>query len=493
MKKAAFRDIAIDIGASGGKMVRSAFDGHKLSFEDIYRFENRPILLNGSFYWNILSIFDSLIQGMRLLLKDVPVMSAGIAAWGSDFGFLDKNGRLMENVYHYRDVRTLGIPQEIFKIISNREVFFETGCVCERNFSLCQLYYIKTHSRWMLDNAECLLFVPDLLGYFLTGIKDVSEITIAGASQLMNSEMSNWAYRLFDRIALSYNYLNKLIKPGVVKGGVLPNVTDDIGGKKLDIIAVAGHDTASAVSVIPNDDTQKIYISAGTMIVLGIESKKPILNEKMLENNFKISSSVCDTYMIYRNITGFWIINECLNKWKAKGNIYSYPEIIQLAKNSEELKCFINIDDPLFFDKVDNMDLNIADYCRCSGQQIPSTVGEIIRCVLESYAMKIKQCIEVIREISAQTYDEVYLISGACRNDLFAQMIADATDLPVKAGLPDATLIGNSCMQLMAKREVNSLQQIREVVSDSFEFKQFGSQNSEKWQEGYLKARKIFN
>ncbi len=473
--KGGYNTAAADVGGTGGKISLACFDGERLSLREEYPFKNREVLACGALYWDALSLYADIRSGLDFLKTKADIMSLGIDTWGVDFGLLDKNLRLMGNIYHMRDYRTKGMPEEVFKTVPERELFYETASDSSRFYGLFQLYETLKNSRYMLDNAKHLMFTPDLLNFFFTCEVGKSDITMAGTSQLLNGSMTAWNFDLFERLGLPAHFFNTLGYPGEMTGK-----TPD----GIDVMRIAGHDSASAAAVLRDG---VFYVSGGTFLVTGFKSGATVLNDAMIAHGFKNTTGPDHKYLVYKNVTGFWTLKECMSEFASLGTPYSYDDMVDMAKREQPFRSLINID--LFSEKKPSMLGAIREYCKDTGQSVPDTPGKIARCLYESYAMQVKDCYLASIEISGKRHKAVYVINGAYRNKFLCQLIADATGLPVYAGMPRATLMGNAGIQLISAGEIGGFEQLCDVAENSTPFEEYLPHDTNIWDEEYTRAK----
>lgn len=475
--------IAADLGASGGKMAKGYFDGEKLTFSVIHNFINTPVETPNALYWDIFALYQNVITGISMNAgKSEKIESIAIDTWGASYGLLDKRGRLLEPVYHYRDSRTSGSIEEIYKIVDKKHVFQMTGCQCNRTYTLPQLYsYIEQDSK-ILDSASKMLFLPDLLEYFLSG-EISTEMTIAGTSALMNKEQENWCYPLFKRLSLPIHMLTDIVDAGSRKGYLLKNISEKTGAGKVQVIAATGHDSASAVAAIPGFGENKLYISVGTNISMGIESATSIVTEKSFGCGFKNTGGFNRKKILYRDFPAFWLINELRRIWETEGKKYSFHDIIKIAEESNSRHVYVDIEEPEFNNAKGDMRVKINNYLQKTNQKFPETDGEYVLCIFESIAMKIKYYAGLLKNQLHVFCSEVFVINGGTRNQLLMQIISDALGMEIKTGMPYATLVGNILTQLYALGKVRTIDEMRELSKQSFTMRIYEPENHKLWDE----------
>ncbi len=459
--------LAIDLGASSGRGIVGAFDGEKLTLRENHRFSNDPVFVNGRFTWDILRIFFEIKNSITKTVIDRDnISSMGIDTWGVDYGLLDKNGRLMANPTHYRDTRTDQITAYTKAFVSPEEVYNITGIQAIDFNTLNQLAAEKRDDPEMLERAATMLFIPDLLNYFLTG-KKMTEYTVASTGMILDAKTKKYATGLFEKLGIPTNILTEIVEPGTDLGGLLPQICEEVGQNNIRVRTVASHDTASAVLAVPAANDDFIYISSGTWSLMGAELKSPLLNDATRAANFTNEGGAMNTIRFLKNIMGLWIIQESRRQWKREGKDYSFAQMEAWAKEATPFRSLINVDDKSF-NTPGNMPEKIRDYCRRTGQPVPESVGEVVRCIYESLSLKYRYTVENIAELSGKPASMINVVGGGTKDKFLSQMTADACGIPVCAGPEEATAIGNLLMQAIAAGEIADLHQAREVVSASF-------------------------
>lgn len=466
--------LACDLGASSGRSVLGSFDGKKLELEVIHKFSNGGIYLNNNFHWNTLDQFKEIKTGIKKAVEKTNnnLDSLGIDTWGVDYGFLDNNGTLMSVPFHYRDDRTEGIMEEVFEKISKSEVYQQTGIQFMELNTIFQLYAELKNRPWILDNAEDLLFTPDLLNYFLTG-KKYNEQTMASTSQLFNPNTNQWANKIFEKLNIPHSIMQEIIRPGEK----IANVTDKIKAEcgiegDISVIAIGSHDTASAVAATPLQDKNSAYLSSGTWSLLGMELDQPIINDQSLAVNFTNELGVENKVRFLKNITGLWLIQECKRIWNRDGLDLSYSDITEAAEAAEPFKYSLDPDHHSFVNP-DNMPEAIKNYCKETGQPIPKEPGEMARGIYESLAVNYKEVIEKLENLTDRKIETLNMVGGGIQAEILCQYTADISKRRVITGPIEATAIGNMLTQLMALGEIKNLEEGREVVRNSVNLKEY--------------------
>lgn len=486
------RMLAIDLGASSGRGIIGSFDGERITLKEIHRFSNDPVMLPTGFYWDTLRILFEIKTAILNASHDGGVDTIGIDTWGVDYGYLDKNGALLSNPYNYRDVRTDGIQDYVFENIAPLdEIYGVTGI---QSLNLNTIYQLAADLRdhpWVVENAEAMLFMPDLLGYMLTGEKK-TEYTIASTGAVLDAEKRDYANELLEKFGFPTKLCCDIVVPGTELGGLLPAIEEETGNTGARVIKVASHDTASAVLAVPAENEDFLYISSGTWSLMGIESKTPVINELSQKYNFTNEGGVFGTIRILKNIMGLWIEQESRRQWTREGTKYTFDELSEMALASEPFKCFIDPDDQLFA-TAGNMPKRICEYCEKTGQYVPQSVGEIVRCIFESLALRYRWTAEKLEELTGRSYPVINIVGGGTKEEMLSQFTADASHRKVCAGPVEATALGNIAMQCIASGEIGDMWEARRVIRNSTEIKEYtpDTVNAKAWDEAYERFLKI--
>lgn len=483
------RVLAFDFGASSGRAIIGCFDGDKITLEEVHRFSNDPVSVGGTVYWDVLRLFYEIKQGIIKAKIAGGFDSIGIDTWGVDFGLIDSEGKLMENPVHYRDARTVGLVDEAFKTMPKEKLYGITGIQFMELNTLFQLISLKKYRPWMLERAEKMLFMPDLFGYMLTG-KMCAEYSIASTSQLIDLDKKTWSKEILDTFGIKESVFAPLVQPGTVLGELSKEVCEECGVDPVPVISVCGHDTQSAITSVPCEDGDFAFLSSGTWSLFGTELDKPIVNETSMNINITNEGGFDGSTGFLKNIIGLWLIQESRRQWKREGKEYSYADLEKLALAAGPFKCFIDPDAPEFVPHG-NIPERVREFCRKTGQYVPETVGEIMRCIYESLAMKYRLTFEKLRECTERDYPVIHVIGGGTKDGLLCQMTANSCDRTVKAGPIEATVMGNVAVQLMSDGSVENIGQARKIVADSSELKTFEPKDTDKWAGAYEDFLKI--
>lgn len=477
--------LAFDYGAGSGRAVLGRFDGSKLETQEVHRFLNQPVALPDGLHWDILRLYHELKQGIIQCVRQRygNLNGIGIDTWGVDFGLLDANGVLLGNPYHYRNHRTVGMIDYAAQKIGLEEIYRTTGIAFQQFNTIYQLLAFLQQQPALLDQADRLLFIPDLLNYFLTGEK-YCEYTIASTSQMLDIQKGGWAREMLEQLELPTRILPELVQPCRVLGGMRPELLEELNLQPLSVITVAEHDTASAVAAVPAAAKDYVYLSSGTWSLMGVETTNRIIREKMFRYNFTNEGGVNHTIRLLKNIMGLWILQECIREWQQAGESIEFADLDRLTEMAVPFSSLINPDDPLFF-TPGGMTEKIRDYCRYTRQSVPGTKGAIIRCILESLALCYRRVLQELEEIIGFELPVIQIVGGGVKNDLLNRFTADATGRRVLAGPVEATAIGNLLCQLIALGEVKDLAQARELVRTSFPVREYLPERDGGWDSAY--------
>ncbi|MFP7224377.1 rhamnulokinase [Priestia filamentosa] len=459
--------LAVDIGASSGRLIASYLKNGQLKLNEIHRFENKIVRKDDQFCWELDRLFLEIKKGIKKCQgKGLKPESIGIDTWAVDFILLDDNEKPLTNSVAYRDSRTDGMMDEVFKIIMKERLYLETGIQFQKFNTIYQLYSIKQNNPEILDKAASFLMIPDYFNYLLTG-KKANEYTNATSTQLVNAFTKKWDDEILDQLGIKKEIFQEIHNPKTVLGTLKEDLVEEFGFD-MKVILPATHDTGSAVISIPELD-ETIYISSGTWSLIGVENYFPICITKALDYNFTNEGGIDYRYRFLKNIMGLWMIQEVKRNYQDQ---YSFAELVDLARQVQEFTSTVNVDDPRFL-KPENMIEEIQRYCQETNQAIPTTPGEVAKCVYDSLVCSYQQAINQIEEIFERKFEKINVIGGGCQNEMLNQLIADTTKKVVYAGPIEATAIGNIVSQLMAVGEIEDINEARTIVKHSFEVKKF--------------------
>ena len=483
------RILAFDFGASSGRAILASYDGARIQMEEIHRFSNDPVMVNGSFYWDVLRLFFEIKQGITKAVHAGGFDAIGIDTWGVDFGLVDKKGQLIGNPVHYRDTRTANIPDEVYTKIPANELYARTGIQLINFNTVFQMYYMATREPEQLARADKMLFMPDLFAYFLTGVQR-AEYSIASTSQMLDQNTHDWNYALLEELGIPTRLLPPLCDTGSTYGLLSDELCEELGCPKVPVIAVATHDTASAVASVPTQADDFIYISCGTWSLFGTELDKPVINETSYNFNLTNEGGVNHTVRFLKNIIGLWLIQESRRQWIREGEQVSYADLEREAVACEPFRCFIDPDDARF-GVPGNLPKRVQEFCAETAQYVPQTRGEIMRCIYESLAMKYRYTFRSVREVTGKEYGSIHMIGGGTKDRLLCQMTADSCNTPVVAGPIEATAMGNIAVQLMALGLFKDMKEVRRAVAASENPKHYAPENAAAYDEAYDRFVKI--
>lgn len=482
--------LAFDLGAESGRGVLGHFDGEHLKLDELHRFANGGIRVLDSLHWDVLRLWNEMKVALSICAqKNSNLSGIGIDTWGVDFGLLGRGDVLLGFPYHYRDSRTDGMLEEAFHRLPQSTLFERSGCQFLQINTLYQLLSMIVHKSPLIEVAETFLMIPDLFNFWLTGHK-VCEFTDATTTQFYDPRMNNWSEEICTVLSVPSEILPEIVQPGTQLGTLLPSVAAETGLAAVPIIAPACHDTGSAVAAVPAQGNDWAYISSGTWSLMGIEVPAPIITKQALDLNFTNEGGVENTFRFLKNIMGLWLVQECRRTWAQAGEKMSYTQITQLAEKAKPFTALIDPDDDVFLPPGDMPD-RIIDYCKRTGQTLPSDVGEILRCTLESLALKYRWVLEKLEVVRGKAIDVIHIVGGGAQNGTLCQFTADAAGTPVIAGPIEATAIGNIAVQAIACGSIGSISEAREVVRRSFSVSLYEPQNSPGWDEAYGRFLKI--
>lgn len=476
--------LAFDIGATSGRSVLiSVYDG-KFTLEELTRFPNAIMEIHGKYYWNIYSLYEALKDGLKACVsRNIRPESIGIDTWGVDFAYIAGDGSVLGLPRAYRDPYTDGVPEQLFERISKKQVYALTGIQIMNFNSLFQLYAAKNEDFAPLHAAENILFMPDLLSYLLTG-KQVCEYTDASTSQILNPATKCFEPSLLEAAGVPSNLTLPVVMPGTLIGRLTDRVAEETGIGNIPVIAVAGHDTASAVAAVPANGPEFAYLSSGTWSLMGIETEQPIITDESYEKNFTNEGGIEGTTRFLKNITGMWILEQCRKEWERAGRTYTYPRIVEMASGATPFRSFINPDDPSFANPP-SMQAAIDAFCEKTGQTAPSSDAEYIRCIFESLAMRYNEVLGMLSSMAPFPIRTLHVIGGGSKNKLLNQFTANAIGMPVVAGPSEATAIGNGLVQAKAMGLVESRWEMRKLIAASVEMETFLPEENDRWKKAY--------
>jgi len=476
--------LAFDIGASSGRAILGTLIEGKVSLKEVHRFANEMSFKNGHYHWDILHLFEQLKEGLRLCIHENNIVpdSISIDTWGVDFGLLDADNNLLGWPFAYRDSITDKAMEEVFEKIEPFELYKLTGIQFMKFNSLFQLWAIKKIYPDLLSSASKLLFMPDLLGFLFTG-KLWSEQTIASTSQMIDPESKEWLPDLLEDLDLPKNILQKMVEPGTTMGSITPEIQKELDCPAIKLVASCAHDTGAAIAAIPASGNDWVYISSGTWSLMGMELNKPVLNQEAFDSLFTNEGGFNSTSRFLKNITGLWLLQECKKIWDKTHN-YSYSELVDLSLKATSFRSLIDPDAPDFMNPG-NMLTAIKTYCNQTKQNVPENIGEFARCIFESLAMKYKYTLDLLTKAYPSQPSKIHIIGGGTKNELLCQYTANATRLKVIAGPTEGAALGNILVQAYASGDLNGIEEIRRVASESVETKTYFPEDTELWADAF--------
>lgn len=475
---------AIDLGATSGRTIIGSFQSSGLELEEVNRFPNHLIENGGRFYWDIYELFRNVVEGLRLVARrdDCEICSIGVDTWGVDFVCVGSDGAFLRLPRAYRDPFTAGAAERFFASVPRETVYRQTGIQVMDFNTLFQLDAMRRSSDSALAAADRLLFMPDAMTYMLTG-EMVTEYTIASTSQLLNATIRRFEPSLLAAVGLTEDSFGRFVLPGRQVGVLTPEVQRQTGLGPVPVIAVAGHDTASAVAAVPAADRDFAYLSSGTWSLMGIETDAPVISADTQRLNFTNEGGVNGTIRLLKNICGLWILERCRAQWGA----VPYDVLIDEARAAEPFRSLINPDEASFSNPSDMVE-TIRTFCRSHRQPVPDMRGRLVRCIFESLALRYRHVFDSLRGLSERPLSVLHVIGGGSCNELLNQWTANATGVPVVAGPSEATAIGNIMLQAMAAGHTADLASMRRQVRGSVNLKTYMPADTAVWDEAYRKA-----
>lgn len=491
--------LAIDLGASSGRAILGILDQQKrLHLEEVYRFPNGGVQVGDELHWDVPYLFNEIKTSLKSYAEKYgsELSSIGIDTWGVNFVLLDENDRFLSPMYHYRDKRTIGMLNEMFKIASKEDIFQQTGIQFMELNSSTQLFSMVKHNSSRLKKTHTFFMFPDYLNFLLSGKKSC-EFSDATTTQLYNPVEKEWAWDLITDLGLNPEWFMDIIPGGTVLGTIQKELAEEVGLRNdTKIISPLTHDTGSAYASVPVEmnlykEGEYGVLSSGTWSLLGVELQQPLISEKALKYNYTNEGGINGTIRFLKNITGLWLIQECKKIWEKDNKDLSWDIIEEEARKARPFKFFINPDDPDFVNPS-HMVQAIQDYCKQSHQDIPQTIGEIARTIFESLAFRYKQAVENLEEIIDRKLRILHIIGGGSQNRLLNQFTTNALNIPVKAGPSEATAIGNILVQALALGLISNVAELRQIVRKSFKIIEYLPQNAKKWEEEYQRFINLF-
>ncbi len=482
---------AVDLGATSGRTIIGSLDEGRFDLEELTRFDNNLIETGGHFYWDIYALYSEIIKGLKLVAqRGINIQSIGIDTWGCDFVYVGKDKAILRNPMAYRDPHTFGMMEKYFEEkISKEKVYGKTGIQFMNFNSLFQLYAMRKAGNTALENAEKILFIPDALSYMLTG-RAICEYTVASTSQILNPTTQDLDIELVESLGLKRSQFGEMTAPATIIGTLTEEVQKMTGLSAIPVIAVAGHDTASAVAAVPAKNEQFAYLSSGTWSLMGIETKHAVINQRSFDLNFTNEGGIDGTTRFLKNICGMWIYERCRKEWTDAPK--SHTELQAEAMKQPAFQSLINPDDAMFANPSSMVEA-IQSYCQQTGQHVPQGYAEICRCIFDSLALRYRQVFTWLKEFADFDINVLHIIGGGSLNDHLNQFTANSCGVTVLAGPQEGTAIGNIMLQAKASGDVKDIWEMRRIIANSLDLKQFEPQDKEVWDAAYEKFLKIRN
>lgn len=487
--------LAVDLGASSGRVLLVELAAGRMETAEIHRFENRPFRRGRTLHWDFDMLWREVKRGLAAGFAEGrrrgnPVSTIGVDTWGVDFALLDAEKNLITPPVHYRDERTDGLMEEVFDhVVPAAELYEATGIQFLPFNTIHQMAALRKYHPGQLSRAWYFLMMPDLLHFHLTG-KLLNEYTNATTTQLFNPRTGDWANEVIARLHVPRRIFTIPVRPGTPLGPLLPAVAGELGAGEARVVAVGTHDTASAVAAVPARGRNFVYLSCGTWSLLGTELDEPLINEKAREHSFTNEGGVMGTVRFLKNIMGLWILQEARRVWEGEGKTYSWERIAAMAEEGEGFRSLIDPDDRRFLPPGD-MAGRVREYCRGTNQPVPGSDGEVVRCILESLALKYRYLLDLLEDLVGRRFGELHVVGGGIRNAALCRMTANAIGRPVIAGPAEATALGNAGMQFIAQGRLGSLAEMRAVVEESERPTVYQPRDKEQWEAGLVAFRRL--
>ena len=489
--------LALDFGASSGRAIIGKYDGTRLKLEEMHRFENRPVFVRDTLYWDFLRLFSELKTGIvKADKKYNNISSLGVDTWGCDFGFLDRKQNLLSNPVHYRDKRTNNILRKVFEVIPEDILYNKTGLQAQEINSLYQLYSLKLSGSPDFKNAKYFLMIGDLFNFFLTGSINC-EFTNAMTAQLLDIKEKKWDREILKKLSIPSGLFQEITSPGSFIGNLQKEICTELECAPIPV-ALPAYDTSSEISAIPisPDDYRRnyAYLNCGTWAMVGTITDSPIIKREGFLSGFGNEGGPEGKYHFLKNMVGLWIIQQCRKRWiEDGGNSISWDEIIDLTRDSRNTNTYIDTDDSVFEKELFNMPAAILKYCNKTGQKAPEGIGEMARCVFESFVLKYVLNIKRLEKITGRKIEVLHLVGGGSQNKLLCQWISDASGIPLIAGPVETTTFGNILLQMKAAGDINNIKEGREIVLNSVSLRHYEPTDPEKWDTKFDVFKDIIN
>jgi rhamnulokinase len=484
--------LAIDLGASGGRVLLGGWDGPLMNLTEVHRFANQPVVVHNRCHWDVLRLWHEIVIGIAHCADrhTRSLISLGVDTWGVDFALLDKSGKLLGNPRHYRDSRTDGMMERAFAKIPRRNIFVRTGNQFMQFNTLFQLFSMAAGNDPQLRAADTLLWMPDLFHYWMTG-RRAAEFTIATTSQMYDIRQRCWAADVLANLQIPSGILPAVVDPGTILGQ-LPRALqmETHLSNPPQVVTPASHDTSSAIAAIPGLDDSSVFISSGTWSLMGLELPEPVVNGRVMALNYTNEGGVGNAVNLLKILTGLWLLQACRKQWTCEGQDYDWPRLIALGAQALPFQCLVDPDAVDFLNPPD-MCAAIRQYCRKSGQPQPETEGAIVRCCLESLALNYRKTLEELERLTGRHLQTIRIVGGGSRNELLSQFTADACRRPVVTGPVEATALGNIVIQAVATGHIDDIKSGRDIIAASCSRKEYLPAPQPEWEAAYRRFLKV--
>lgn len=486
--------LAVDLGASNGRVFNVPWNGKTFELRELHRFTNCPVRISGHLHWDVLRLWTEIKNGLSCYAKEnrsIPT-GIGIDAWGVDFALLDAKDGLLGNPYTYRDSRTEGTCAAVFARIPEQEIFKETGIQSWQINTLFQIFSMVQNQDPLLENTATMLMIPDLFSFWLTGVKTI-EYTVGSTSEMLDKKEPKWAKKLLKRLRIPSDFLPPVTKPGTVLGPLLREIATEINiapAATVPVLAVTAHDTAGTVAAIPGMGPDSVFISSGTLSIMGAEIQEPICTPEAFSLRFSNERGAEGSVLLLCNITGLWLLQECMRQWQLQGSAYTWTGLLRLAEKSKPFRSLIAPDSPDFV-APNNMLLAIRNFCERTKQPTPDTAGAFARCCIESLSLRYRQVLDSLLALICRPLSIIRVAGGGSLNRLLSQFTANATNRSVITGPTEGSVLGNALTQAVATGHIKNLQEGREVIASSIKQSVFRPQAIEIWEETFQRFQKL--
>ena len=478
---------AIDLGAESGRVVKGILADGKLALEDINRFKNGLVPINGHDHWNLIRLYEAMIEAFKICAQsDVPIESIGVDSWGVDFALLAEDESLMGLPVGYRDSRTDGMMEKLFEKMPKEKVYEKTGIQFMKLNTIYQLLSLSENKKPFLPLVKDFLMVPDYFHFLFTGIK-TNEYSDASTTQLLNVNTRTWDEELISVIGIDKSIFKELIQPGTIIGPLTRQLQDVTGLGPVPVVAPGTHDTASAIASVPAEGDKWAYISSGTWSLMGIEADKPVSSQKAYGYNFTNEGGVFNTIRFLKNIMGLWLVQRCRAAFDKE---IDYGTLTKMAADAPAFVSLIDPDRDAFMNPLSMTDA-IAEFCTQTGQPVPASEGAYVRCCLESLAMQYRLVLQMLGDVYEKSFEKINIVGGGTQNKLLNQFTADATGTTVVTGPIEATIIGNVIMQAVGLGHIKDLEEARQIIRNSFDLETYTPQQSELWDRQFDRFMKL--